>query len=66
MSHDVTLFGFSLWLRLIFHSHQMDEQGRESYGTFSIEEAKHPQTILDYELNEGHRAPPKGAPQHKH
>jgi DMSO/TMAO reductase YedYZ molybdopterin-dependent catalytic subunit/thiosulfate reductase cytochrome b subunit len=36
---------------LIFHSHQVDEQGREYYGSLDIEEAKHPQTILAYEMN---------------
>jgi DMSO/TMAO reductase YedYZ molybdopterin-dependent catalytic subunit len=36
---------------LIFHSHQADEQGREYYGSLDIEEAKHPQTILAYEMN---------------
>src|SRR5664280_1371964 len=33
MSHDVAFFGFPLWLRLIFHSHQVEEQRREDYGT---------------------------------
>jgi hypothetical protein len=33
MSHDVAFFGFPLRLRLIFQSHQVDEQGREYYGT---------------------------------
>jgi DMSO/TMAO reductase YedYZ molybdopterin-dependent catalytic subunit len=36
---------------LIFHSHQVDEQGREYYGSLDIEEARHPQTILAYEMN---------------
>ena len=29
----------------------MDEQGREYYGSLDITEAKHPQTILAYEMN---------------
>jgi DMSO/TMAO reductase YedYZ molybdopterin-dependent catalytic subunit len=36
---------------LIFHSHQVDEEGREYYGSLDIEEAAHPQTILAYEMN---------------
>jgi DMSO/TMAO reductase YedYZ molybdopterin-dependent catalytic subunit/thiosulfate reductase cytochrome b subunit len=36
---------------LIFHSHQVDEQGREYYGSLDIQEARHPQTILAYEMN---------------
>jgi DMSO/TMAO reductase YedYZ molybdopterin-dependent catalytic subunit/Ni,Fe-hydrogenase I cytochrome b subunit len=36
---------------LIFHSYQVDEQGREYYGSLDIEEAKSPQTILAYEMN---------------
>lgn len=36
---------------LIFHSHQVDEQGREYYGSLDIREARHPQTILAYEMN---------------
>jgi DMSO/TMAO reductase YedYZ molybdopterin-dependent catalytic subunit len=36
---------------LIFHSHQVDEQGCEYYGSLDIAEAKHPQTILAYEMN---------------
>jgi DMSO/TMAO reductase YedYZ molybdopterin-dependent catalytic subunit/thiosulfate reductase cytochrome b subunit len=36
---------------LVFRSHQLDEQGREFYGSLDIEEAKHPQTILAYEMN---------------
>lgn len=36
---------------LIFRSHQMDEQGREYYGSLDIQEARHPQTILAYEMN---------------
>jgi DMSO/TMAO reductase YedYZ molybdopterin-dependent catalytic subunit len=36
---------------LIFRSHQVDEQGREFYGSLDIEEAEHPQTILAYEMN---------------
>ena len=36
---------------LIFHSHQVDEQGREYCGSLDLEEAKHPQTILAYEMN---------------
>jgi methionine sulfoxide reductase catalytic subunit len=36
---------------LVFHSHQVDEQGREYYGSLDIEEAKQPQTILAYEMN---------------
>jgi len=29
----------------------VDEQGREYYGSLDITEAKHPQTILAYEMN---------------
>ena len=36
---------------LIFHSHQMDDQGREYYCSLDIHEAVHPQTILAYEMN---------------
>jgi DMSO/TMAO reductase YedYZ molybdopterin-dependent catalytic subunit len=36
---------------LIFRSHQVDEQGREFYGSLDIEEAGHPQTILAYDMN---------------
>jgi DMSO/TMAO reductase YedYZ molybdopterin-dependent catalytic subunit len=36
---------------LIFRSHQVDEQGREFYGSLDIKEAAHPQTILAYEMN---------------
>jgi sulfoxide reductase catalytic subunit YedY len=36
---------------LIFHSHQVDEQGREYYGSLDLQEATHPQTILAYEMN---------------
>ena len=36
---------------LIFHSHQVDEQGREYYDSLDIQEATHPQTILAYEMN---------------
>lgn len=36
---------------LIFHSYQVDEQVREYYASLDIEEAKHPQTMLAYEMN---------------
>ncbi len=36
---------------LIFHSHQVDEQGREYYGSLDVQEAVHPQAILAYEMN---------------
>ncbi len=36
---------------LIFHSSQVDEQGREYYGSLDIQEAGHPQTILAYGMN---------------
>ena len=36
---------------LVFHSYQLDEQAREYYGSLDIEEAKHFQTILAYEMN---------------
>lgn len=36
---------------LIFHSHQVDEQGREYYASLDIEEASYPQIILAYEMN---------------
>jgi len=47
---------------LIFHSHQVDEQGREYYGSLDIEEAKHPQTILAYEMNGASLMMDHGAP----
>ena len=37
---------------LVFHSYQVDEEAREYCGSLDIEEAKHPQTILAYEMNE--------------
>ncbi len=47
---------------LIFHSYQVDEQGRTYYGSLDIEEASRPQTILAYDMNGtplqmNHRAP---------
>jgi len=33
MTHDIAHLGFPLWLRLIFQSHPVDEQGREHYDT---------------------------------
>jgi DMSO/TMAO reductase YedYZ molybdopterin-dependent catalytic subunit/thiosulfate reductase cytochrome b subunit len=36
---------------LIFHSHQVDEQGRGYYGSLDIEEARRPQSILAFEMN---------------
>lgn len=36
---------------LVFHSYRIDEEAREYYGSLDIEEAKHPQTILAYEMN---------------
>lgn len=47
---------------LIFHSHQMDEQGREYYGSLDIQEARHPQTILAYEMNGNLLTMDHGAP----
>lgn len=36
---------------LIFRSQQVDEQGREYYGSLDIREARQPQTILAYKMN---------------
>ena len=47
---------------LIFHSHQLDEQGHEYYGSLDIEEAGHPQTILAYEMNGAPLTMNHGAP----
>jgi len=47
---------------LIFHSHQMDEQGREYYGSLDLEEAMSPQTILAYEMNGAPLSLEHGAP----
>ncbi len=36
---------------LIFHTYQLDEQGREYYGSLDLREANYAQTILAYEMN---------------
>ncbi len=47
---------------LIFHSHQVDEQGREYYGSLDLHEARQLQTILAYEMNGGLLTMDHGAP----
>lgn len=47
---------------LIFHSHQVDEQGREYYASLEIKEAGHPQTLLAYEMNGAPLTMNHGAP----
>jgi methionine sulfoxide reductase catalytic subunit len=47
---------------LIFRSHQVDEEGREYYGSLDLEEALHPQTILAYEMNGAPLPMKHGAP----
>ena len=47
---------------VIFHSHQVDEQGREYYGSLDLEEARSPQTILAYEMNDAPLSMDHGAP----
>jgi sulfoxide reductase catalytic subunit YedY len=47
---------------LIFRSYQVDEQGREYYGSLDIHEARQPQTILAYEMNGRSLTMEHGAP----
>jgi sulfoxide reductase catalytic subunit YedY len=47
---------------LIFHSHEVDEQGHEYYASLDIKEAGHPQTILAYEMNGAPLMMKHGAP----
>jgi DMSO/TMAO reductase YedYZ molybdopterin-dependent catalytic subunit len=47
---------------IIFHSHQLDEQGREYYGSLDMKEARSPQTILAYEMNGAPLSHEHGAP----
>jgi DMSO/TMAO reductase YedYZ molybdopterin-dependent catalytic subunit len=49
---------------LIFHSHQIDERGREYYGSLDLEEATNPKTILAYEMNGAPLSLDQGAPLH--
>lgn len=47
---------------LVFHSYQIPDNGIPFYGTLTIQESKHPQTILAYEMNEKTLPLPHGAP----
>jgi DMSO/TMAO reductase YedYZ molybdopterin-dependent catalytic subunit/thiosulfate reductase cytochrome b subunit len=47
---------------VVFHSYQYDDKGYEYYEVLDIELAKHPQTILAYEMNGKPLPVPHGAP----
>ncbi len=47
---------------LVFRSHQLDETGQPFYESLAIELARHPQTILAYEMNGEPLTVPHGAP----
>ena len=47
---------------LVFHSYQIQDNGIPFYGTLTIQESKHPQTIIAYEMNNKPLPLPHGAP----
>lgn len=47
---------------VVFHSYELDEKGREYYGTLSLDDVRHPQSIIAYEMNGLPLPVPYGAP----